>query len=157
MDNPNEAGFTLIETLVTLCIVSLFMSLPVLSIKNMSERIQIDLFFRELSSNITLVQNHAMLTGEQMVIEFIPQDNIIRFKQDIGSSGLDHPLFREIHLQEGLYELHGNTYHQITFHGYTGHISSKRGWTTHLDTSQGVYKLIFWLGSGRFEIQKLAL
>lgn len=156
MENQKEAGFTLIETLITLLIVSLLMLMPVLSIEKITESIQIDLFFRELSSNITLMQNHAILTGEKMVIEFVPRDNLIRFKEDTGNLGTTHPLYREMILQEGLYELNGNYYGQVAFFEYTGNISSKNGWTTHIKTSKGLYKLVFWLGSGRFEIQKVA-
>lgn len=154
MKDQNEAGFTLIETLLTLLVVSLLMLLPVLSIEKISKNIQIDLFLRELTSNITLMQNHAILTGEQMVIEFIPRDNLIRFKKDSGNSGTTHALYREMHLQEGLYEFSGDGYGQVAFCGYTGNISARQGWTTHIQTSKGIYKLVFWLGSGRFEIQK---
>lgn len=155
MNKEREAGFTLIETLITLLIVSLLMLMPVLSIDKMTESIQIDLFFRELTSNITLMQNHAILTGEQMVIEFIPKSNVIRFKSDAVLNENDHPLYREMHLQEGLYEFSSDWYGQVVFYGNTGNISSRGGWTTYFETSKGLYKLVFWLGSGRFEIQKI--
>lgn len=156
MKNKNEAGFTLIETLVTLLIASLLMLLPILSLEKITENMQIDLFFRELSSNITLMQNHAILTGHKMVVEFVPRDNLIRFKEDKSSLGSTHPMYREMHLQEGVYEFYGNDYGQVAFNGWTGNITSKNAWTTYIQTSKGLYKIVFWLGSGRFEIQKLS-
>lgn len=155
MNNQREAGFTLMETLVTLFIASLLIFMPLLSIENLTESIQIDLFFRELTSNVTLMQNHAILAGEKMIVEFIPQDNLIRFKNDTVSSGKSHPLYREMSLAESPCEIVGNSYGQIIFYENTGTISSRGAWNTYFDTSKGRYRLIFWLGSGRFEIQKI--
>lgn len=157
MQNQNEAGFTLIETLITVLVISLLMLMPVLSIKNITESIQVDLFFRELTSNITIMQNHAILTGEKMKIEFVPRDNLIRFNGKADSSDAStHPLYREMHLQEGLYEFVGESYGQVFFYGHSGNISSRNGWTKLIQTSKGRYNLVFWLGSGRFEIQKVS-
>lgn len=157
MDKQKEAGFTLIETLVTIIVVSLLLLLPVLSIKNITEDIQVNLFFRELTSNITMMQNHAILTGEQMKVEFIPRENLICFNSKAGGNDSAHPLYREMHLQEGLYEFVGDEYAQVFFYEYTGTISTRNGWTKLIDTPKGRYKVVFWLGSGRFEIQKVSL
>lgn len=157
MEIQKEAGFTLIETLITVLVISLLMLTPVLSIKNITESIQVDLFFRELTSNITMMQNHAILTGEQMIIEFLPQNHLIRFNSKAGSSsGSTHPLYREMHLEKGVYEFFGEGYGQVSFYGHTGNISSRSGWTKLIHTSKGLYNLVFWLGSGRFEIQKVS-
>lgn len=155
MKSHREAGFTFIETLLTLFIVSLLMFVPILSIEKITESIQIDLFFRELSSTITMMQNHAILTGRNVVIEFLPRENLIRFKEDKVIVDSTHSTYREIILEEGLYEFNGSGYGQVIFNGHTGNITSVDGWTTHFKTSKGLYKLIFWLGSGRFEIQKI--
>lgn len=155
MKNEKEAGFTLIETLVTLFVASLLILMPFISIEKVTESVQIDLFFRELASNITLMQNHAILAGEKMIIEFIPQNNMIRFKNKAAVNDTAHPLYREMYLQEGIYEFIDESYGQVSFYEYTGNISSRGGWTTYFKTSKGLYKLVFWLGSGRFEIQKI--
>lgn len=155
MKRNTEAGFTLIETLITLLIASLLMLLPLLSLEKVTETMQIDLFFRELSSNITLMQNYAILTGHQMVVEFVPRENLIRFREDKSSLGSTHPMYREMHLQEGVYEFYGDDYGRVEFNGWTGNIASINGWTTYIHTSNGLYKVVFWLGSGRFEIQKV--
>lgn len=156
MEKNREAGYTLIETLLTLFVASLLIFLPVLSIDKITESIQIDLFFRELTSNITLMQNHAILTGDKMEVEFIPKENLIRFKEDKRNVDSTNLTYKEMHLQEGLYEFWGTDYGQVAFTGHTGNITSKNGWTTYIMTSQGLYKIVFWLGSGRFEIQKLS-
>lgn len=157
MKNHSEAGFTLIEMMLTLFVVSLLLFMPVLSIEKITESIQIDLFFRELSSNITLMQNHAILTGEKMVIEFSPKNNLIRFSNDSVIEDTIHPLYREMHLKEGVCAFTGNGYGKVVFYGNTGNISASNAWSTHFQTSKGIYKLVFWLGSGRFEIQKIQI
>lgn len=156
MKRNQDAGFTLIETLITLLVISLLLLMPTLSFEKITKSMQTDLFFRELSSNITLMQNHAILTGHKTVVEFVPQENLIRFKEDKSSLGSTHPIYREMYLQEEVYEFYGNDYGQVAFNGWTGNITSKNGWTTYIQTSEGLYKIVFWLGSGRFEIQKIS-
>lgn len=156
MTNREESGFTLMETLLTLFVASLLIFMPVLSIEKITERIQIDLFFRELTSNITLMQNQAILTGRKLVVEFVPKENLIRFTEDKMSVESVHLTYKEMPLKKDLYEFYGNDYGEVVFNGHTGNITSKNGWTTYIMTSQGLYKLVFWLGSGRFEIQKVS-
>lgn len=150
-----EAGFTLIETLITLLLTSLLIFMPILSIDKITESIQIDLFFRELSSTITMMQNHAILTGDRTTVEFIPGNNLIKFKVYNADYNSNHPLNSEIYLEEGLYEIYGNGYNRVTFHGYTGNIAVfDQKWTTNFNTSKGLYRVVFQLGSGRFDIRK---
>lgn len=155
MKNKQEDGFTLVETLITLFITSLFFLMPILAFDQVMENMQINLFFRELSSNITLMQNHAILSGKKTMVEFVPQANVIRFKEHDVDGSSDHPINREIHLQEGIYELQSSNYRQVIFHGETGNIAvSNHKWRTVFTTSNGSYELVFQLGSGRFDIRK---
>lgn len=153
--NKYDDGFTLVELLITLLIISLLIFIPVLSIDKVIDTVQVDLFFRELSSNITLMQNHSILTGERTTVEFYPGEKIIKFRVYDESKSLEHPLNNEMFLKEGLYELLGNRYERVTFHGTTGNITIyNHGWRFNFITSQGAYELVFQLGSGRFDIRK---
>lgn len=155
MKNKNEEGFTLIETLITLFITSVFFLMPILAFDQVIENMKVALFFRELSSNITLMQNHAILSGKKTVIEFVPQENIIRFKEYDVDESANHPINRELYLEEGIYELQSPSYRQIIFHGETGNIAvSNHRWRTAFITGNGSYELVFQLGSGRFDIRK---
>lgn len=153
--NKNEAGFTLIELMITLFMTSLLIFIPVLSIDKMVEKTQVDLFFRELHSNITLMQNHAMLTGERATVEFYPRDKIIKFRTYNDTQDSSHLLNSEMLLEEGMYDLLGHEHERVTFHGQSGNISVyKNKWRFNFKTSQGPYELVFQLGSGRFDIRK---
>ncbi len=155
MEDNREAGFTLIESLVVLFVVSLLLFMPILSIHRVVESIKIDLFFRELSSNITLMQNHAILNGEQTRIEFSPSQNSIRFRVLGSKKGSHHPLNQTIDLGEESYKLQGTGYRQVTFYAHTGNISiTDRQWRFNIETTQGIYELVFQIGSGRFDIRK---
>lgn len=156
MTDNNEAGFTLLETLLTLMIASILILLPLLSIDRVIESVQIDLFFRELTSNLTLMQNHAILVGDRTVANFSPSENQIKFRVQDADRFSRHVLDSELYLEKGLYELHGKDYHTVEFLLDTGNVSIKKNdkWTTTFDTSKGQYQLVFQLGSGRFDVKK---
>ena len=150
-----EKGFTLVETLITLLITSLLILLPSLSISKMTRSIEIDLFFRELSSHITMMQNHAILSNETTKVEFSPKMNIIRFKVNNGY-GLVHPLDGEISLDGRGCKFYGEEFQAVEFKKNTGNISVLAGyWRIKFETNKGLYELVFKLGSGRFDIRKI--
>ncbi len=147
-----EAGFTLIESILLLMITASLLLVPMLSINKMIDSIQTDLFFRELTSNITLMQNHAILNGETTSVQFVPGAvDQVRFRVNNQTT---HPLNRELKLENGLYELRGREYSTFSFARDTGNISQAN--TRAFRTTQGDYELTYWLGSGRFEITKTA-
>lgn len=146
----NESGFTLLETLLVLIITSSLILLPVLSIDKMVESTQTELFFRELSSRITMMQNHSILNGEKTSIDFFPnEDHFIRFGVDGNSK---HPLNGRMYLDKSLMEFTGRDYQKFSFAGDTGTINGME--TIRFKTSQGTYKLTYLLGSGRVGIEK---
>lgn len=151
-----EDGFTLVESLITLLITSLLIFLPILSIDQMIHSIEVDMFFRELSSNITLMQNHAILAGENTAIEFVPRANLIRFKAYDGGYDSNHPLNRELVLDDSICKFYGNEYQTIYFKGNTGNISvAFDRWRIKFETDKALYELVFKIGSGRFDIRKI--
>lgn len=156
MKMKKEDGFTLIESLLCLVIASFLISLPILSIKDSLETIKIDLFFRELSSKITMMQNYAIIDEETTSIEFIGAKDIIRFKVKGKNSLESECLNQEMQLNEFFCELSGNESQIIYFKAKTGN-----SWELYpknriqFKTAKGLYKLVFRLGSGRFEIRKI--
>lgn len=151
-----QAGFTLIETLLTLLIVVALVFLPIISIQQTNEKVQIDLFFRELTANITLMQNHAILAEDRTEIQFNPTEDKIRFKVHDGNSFSTHSLDREMQLDNSVYQLSGSGYKGVSFRRGTGNISIDNSdwWRINFDTVQGKYELVFQIGSGRFEIRE---
>lgn len=150
-----EEGFTLVETLITLFITSFLILLPSLSIGQMASSIETDLFFRELSSQITLIQNHAILANETTRVEFSPTRNCIRFKVNNGY-GAVHPLDDEISLEGSPCKFSTEKFQAVEFKKTTGNIAILTdSWRIKFATDKGLYELVFKLGSGRFDIRKI--
>lgn len=151
MRHKNDSGFVLIETAFLLFIISMMTLIPVLSIDKMIASAQIDAFFRELSSNITLMQNHAILNNERTDIQFVKgkegAEDIIEFKVN---GYADHPLNRRMSVDSPYYAYGTGKYFGFHFKKGTGNISISN--TVEFDTVKGRYTLTYWLGSGRFEI-----
>lgn len=146
----SEGGFTLLETLLVLMITSSLILLPVLSIDKMIESTQTELFFRELSSRITMMQNHSIMNGEKTSVDFFQNEaHFIRFQVDGNSV---HPLNSRMYLDKSLVEFSGSGYQKFSFAKDTGTINGME--TIRFNTSQGVYKLTYLLGSGRVGIEK---
>lgn len=146
----NESGFVLLELVVVLVIVSLMLIIPTLSIDKMIEKTQVDTFFQELTSNITLMQNHTILNNEETEVRFYKGStgDIIDFKV---KGYTNHPLNREMVIDNKFYTFNAS-FTSFGFKKETGNIT-KTGHVS-FDTSQGRYYLYYWLGRGRFEIRK---
>lgn len=150
-----ESGFTLVETLITLVILSFLIFLPLLSIDQAIHSVKADLFFRELSSNITMMQNHAILNGENTVVKFVPRDHTIQFEVYTKDYQTTHPLNREMTLKGEDYEFFGKKYLSFYFAANTGSITvTDHHWRVRFKMKEELYELVFKLGSGRFEIKK---
>lgn len=151
MKHNNESGFVLIETVFLLFVISMMTLIPVLSIDKMIASAQVDAFFRELTSNITLMQNHAILNNERTNVEFLKgqeaNDNRIEFK--VSGYG-EHPLNRTMVLDSPYYAFGTGRYFSFSFLKGSGNISDSK--TIEFLTAKGRYTLTYWLGSGRFEI-----
>lgn len=147
----NQDGFTLLETVLILLITAALILLPVLSIDKMMESVQVDLFFRELTSNITLMQNHALLNGERTEIKFRPykSGHQINFLVNLDASS---PLNQTIYLDERFYQIDMKKGYEIKF-GSNGNL--KQGGHVKFETVEGTYLLKYLQGSGRFGIEEI--
>ncbi|MDN6162457.1 MAG: hypothetical protein L0I79_06760 [Atopostipes sp.] len=146
----------MVETLITLLISSFLIFLPVLSISQVVHSVETDLFFRELNSNIKMMQSHAVLEGENTSIEFIPKQNSIRFKVFSKDYSANHPLNRTIELEETNFTFYGDKYLSFYFAANTGNLSvTDNHWRVRFKGKKALYELVFKLGSGRFEVKKI--
>lgn len=155
MPQHNEDGFTLLEVIIILLVSSLILLIPVLSITKMTASIQVELFFRDLTSQITLMQNHAILTKQPTRITFMPRNDTINFRViDIESGNLkEHPINRDINLKNNpYYHLAGTSNRDFIFKSESGNISHSN--SIYFDTDLGQYRLVFQMGSGRIEIRE---
>lgn len=146
-----EDGFTLIEMLLVLMMTSILLLLPILSIERVIENIQIDLFFRELTSKITQMQTHAILHDQTTDVQFYPQNNIVRFR--VVDENVKDDILRETwEIDSSYYELSGTAMKEFAFKKGTGNITKSD--RVHINTTKGKYELVYLLGSGRFEIRE---
>ena len=147
----DEKGFTLLETILVLMITSSLLLFPVLLIENVTESVQIDLFFRELTSKITNMQSYAILHDQTTDIQFNPEENTIKFR--IVDANVQNDILNETwELDDTYYCLKGKTTKTFGFKRGTGNITKSNRISFH--TTQGEYELIYLMGSGRFEIRE---
>lgn len=145
----NQEGFTLIETLIVLLISSILLLVPTLSMERLTEELEINLFFHELTSNLTLMQNQAIMGGRGTKVSFLEtkERDYITFDVNVG-----HPLNREMILDRPYHLVAKNKPEEFRFKGGTGNITSSS--TIKIYTTKGQYKLTYLLGSGRFDIKE---
>lgn len=146
-----EDGFTLLETLLVLMILSISLLFPVIKINDAIQTIQIDLFFRELSAKITQYQTHAMLNGRSTEIRFVHSSQSIVFS--MRNEETDNFQVEETwHLNSPYYEITKGESRRIEFKEFTGNITHA-GFVP-IKTSNGRYRLYHQMGSGRFDIRE---
>lgn len=142
-----ENGFTLIESLTVLSLVGIFLLIPVIPFNKMESEIEISLFLEELQSNITLMQNEAILNNEWTEVQMRPQGRKIVFKV-IGKQ--NHTSNRSITLPDTIEILGGyKSYRFLSKSGNQGNLNRTR-----FRVGDKVYTLSFKLGSGRFELSE---
>lgn len=147
----NEDGFTLIETLLILMITSSLLLFSVLKINETIETVQIDLFFRELTSKITQLQTHALMTGESTEVKVVPGEELISFR--IFEEGKeDHVLNEAWIVDSPYYEIASYGSRQFIFKGGSGNITGSD--KIIFNTTKGRYEVVYLMGSGRFDVRK---
>lgn len=151
--SKNESGFTLVETLLVLFIIGCTFLIPVLAIDKMIEQTTVDLFFRELTGNLTMMQNHAVLNGEGTMVSFSnDKDNGAEFIKYSVRQQPSHPLNKQQMLNTDYYSFRNKEPKVIYFKSHSGNISESGN--VRFRSVNGDYRLIFWLGSGRIEVTR---
>ena len=145
----NQEGFTLIETLIVLLISSILLLIPTLSMGRLIGELEANLFFRELTSNFTLMQNQAIMGGRSTKVTFYGMEGVDRINFEVTTN---HPLNREMILESPYYRLGDKGTKSFRFKEGTGNIT-KSG-SIHMFANNGYYKLTYLLGSGRFDIKE---
>lgn len=145
----NDAGFTLIETLIVLLVSSLLLLMPTLTLSQAIENVNVELFFRELTANLTLTQNQAIMGGDPTRAVFYGAKEKDRIVFELNASNL---LNSEMILDRPFYHLVERGVETFRFKGGTGNVSASS--TIKFSTTQGDYHLTYLLGSGRFDIKK---
>lgn len=140
-----DDGFTLMETLLVLSILSLLISFPIVQFSSMREESEHQLFFDSLRSSITLIQTHAVINNEWTVMEVRPVNNKIYFRVP---AHINHPASHTLSLPDGI-TIQG-TSRDYDFKSGTGNQGNLH--PVIFQTRKGKVELKFQMGSGRFVI-----
>src|SRR5699024_2002089 len=142
-----EASLTLIESLLVLGVVAFLLLLPTIQMKPVEEKVGADLFIEQLSSQITLMHQNAVLNGEMTAIEVEPNQKRVRFSV-IGNSASQ--LNQTIYLPEHM-QVYGG-YKRYTFRPHSGNITTVD--RIRYSDSKRIFEFIFQIGSGRFYVKE---
>ncbi|WP_100404792.1 competence type IV pilus minor pilin ComGD [Bacillus solitudinis] len=79
--NPLQRGYTLIETLISLSIFSLLLTLPILFLHDFRKPYEVDYLAHQFKEDILLAQHIAMTHGRTTYIkvDLLSNDYVIRF------------------------------------------------------------------------------
>lgn len=141
-----DSGFTLIETLLVLSVVSLFLVLPTIHFNYLTRKSETALFFESFQSSVTLVQNYAVLNDVWTVVTFRSSWKEIGFRV---SGESDHPIEHIITIPDHIQLL--NTSVEFRFSKKSGNIGHYE--TIKFKTPEGNVEYVFQLGSGRFVVR----
>lgn len=139
-------GFTLIETVLVLSIVSIILSMPIVYFNKLKVESETQLFFETLGASITLAQSYAILNQDWTVMEVRPDSRDISFRV-VGDR--NHPIAHRLSLPESLSMPGGSR--EFRFSSSTGNQSDIV--QVPFDTVNGRVNLRFKFGKGRFTIE----
>lgn len=145
----NEEGFfTLIEGIIVLIIVAIIIGLPSVKLSKLNTQIDSDIFINQLASEITLLQQNAILNGEMTVLEVEPSQNQFRLSvmQNKHSS-----LNKTMKVPKDM-KLYGG-YKRFSFRPYSGNITQVD--RIRLSNASKTYEIVFQIGSGRFYVREV--
>ncbi|MDN6397995.1 MAG: prepilin-type N-terminal cleavage/methylation domain-containing protein [Alkalibacterium sp.] len=143
-----DEGFTLLEVLLVLVIISIITTFPVMHFSQLKKETETQLFFESLRSGITLIQNEAVLNNQWTTMEVRPTNRLIRFRVT-GKENSNHPASHVLDLPESM-SLVGTSkdYSFSSGSGNLGNINKLK-----FNTMHGRVTVSFQMGSGRFVIE----
>ena len=144
----HEQGFTLIESLLVLSLISMLVSLSFVKFSPLMEKKVMPHFFEQLSNDILFAQQYAISTKQSVNIFFFP-DNKHYLVQVPGEDRILLKRFYNEHI-------HINTRHagNVVRYNPVGNILNPSSYGVSYK-SQENYSITFQIGFGRFYVEKL--
>mgnify|MGYP001260925171 CR=1 FL=1 len=146
LKNHRNAGYTLVELMIVLIILSTATAITIVSYSSLADGKTVDHFFEQLEDDLYNAQMLALSKGKTISIHFKPE--LHRYTVD-GSVG---ERFLERHYDESIRITKGSTGYRIYFNA-NGNIRNPG--TLIIDTKKGKYVLTFQIGKGRFYVRPL--
>lgn len=144
MNQKNEKGFTLLESLFVLSIFLLIMSLSFLPLKNQESQLEAKLFFSQLKSDLLYAQQYAVTNQSLVRVNFVTPENYYYIRKQNGDILLKREYSKEIVIRGGSLDLH--------FYFLSNGNSNSFG-SIYIYLDKEPYKMTFQLG-GRFYVMK---
>lgn len=142
LKDPDEAGFTLVEILLTMLIISSLTILILPALYKTKESLHIQTFLTQLESDVRYVQMNKYNHWEDSFLYFGNGEYIVQGKKDQRYEKREYP--------KGLQVYASDRTIQFSKKG-----TIKKPQTVTLQFENERYQLIFPFGKGRFYVQKL--
>lgn len=143
-----DKGFTLIEVLLVLSLVSMLAMFPVMQFTQMRKETETQIFFESLRSGITLIQSEAIMNHQWTNMEIQPANRLIRFRVT-GAGNEGHPANHILYLPESMSLVGG--FKEYLFSSGSGNLGNIN--EINFNTIHGRVTVSFQMGSGRFVIK----
>lgn len=144
-----NGGYTLLESLLVLFIVSVILTVTVLTLNSTKETYTGEQFREQLSNDLLFAQQYALSSKTSVYIIFTPSENYYRIRQ--GGFRVEELVYREY---PSKIKINTRTMgERITYHG-NGSITKSGAIAIYVDEIEQ-YRYVFTLGKGRFYVEKL--
>ncbi|WP_062104692.1 competence type IV pilus minor pilin ComGD [Bacillus niameyensis] len=142
--NQSEKGFTLIEMMIVLAVISIILSFSILTLKSFSEMIQKKMFVTQLESDLYYAHSYALNRRETVVFSFSILSNEYNAVTATGEVIFVRKLPHSIYIEKT--NLHSFS---ITPRGTVSNFG-----TVNFRHNQKTFKMTVYIGRGRFSIEK---
>ncbi len=139
-------GYTLLETLIVLVIVSIMSFVLVMNLNPIYHKKVIDTFLNQLEKDLLYAQQYALVNESTVYVVFSESEKKYRVANGIG----DNLLSRNYH-QHIIFE--SATLENRVIYNRQGSI--QKSGTMFINYHSDKYRLVIYLGKGRFTIEKL--
>ncbi|WP_239582856.1 competence type IV pilus minor pilin ComGD [Bacillus tianshenii] len=143
----HEQGFTLVESLLVLSLVSVILSFTILKIAQIEEKHVTKNFFSQLTNDLLFAQQYAMSTKRSVAITFSTSNHYYRITQGSGNELLKRTYHEDIRVDP-------RTMGTLLIFHTSGSIQ-KSGMMGISYKEQENYRLVFQLGKGRFYVEAI--
>lgn len=145
--NNNEKGFTLIESLLVLSILTIITGIAFLQLKPLHDSRKIDFFFEQLQDDLLYCQQYAISHSEQVKVVF----NEVESKYHIRGGSRNYIILDRQY--DPSVQIDYSTLGTTLYFNSNGNI--QKAGTIRVKYKDTTYKITFLLGKGRFYVSKV--